>query len=167
VLTGWVFGFFLSWLAGSQTTLASFTASWLPFGYFVVATVVTGDLVNDVERFGTAAFKEQVRADADDFEERTATERIVLFLDEHDDRAWKAATIAERLGLETDAVSAILSRLKDRGLVRHKRPYWAITDDEERLEAAYQLHRHHETAADRYGEEHLEELQTDEMEDVQ
>jgi len=55
----------------------------------------------------------------------------VLFLDDHDDRAWKAATIAERLGLDTDAVSAIL--LKERGLVRHKRPYWAITDDEERL----------------------------------
>ena len=50
-----------------------------------------------------------------------------LFLDEHDDRAWKAATIAERLGLDTDAVSAILSRLKERGLVRHKRPYWAIS----------------------------------------
>lgn len=39
VLTGWVLGFFLSWLAGSQTTFASFTASWLPVGYFVVATV--------------------------------------------------------------------------------------------------------------------------------
>jgi len=106
-------------------------------------------------------------ADADDFEERTDTERIVLFLDEHDDRAWKAATIAERLGLETDAVSAILSRLKERGLVRHKRPYWAITDDEERLQSASRLHQHHETADEQYGEERLEDLQTEEMEDVQ
>ncbi|QGA84420.1 helix-turn-helix domain-containing protein [Halomicrobium sp. LC1Hm] len=105
--------------------------------------------------------------DADEFAERNDTERIVLFLDEHDDRAWKAATIADRLGLETDAVSAILSRLKERGLVRHKRPYWAITDDEERLQAAYRLHRHHETADDQYGEERLEDLQTDETEDVQ
>jgi hypothetical protein len=57
--------------------------------------------------------------------------------------------------------------LKGRGLVRRKRPYWAITDDEERLQSAYQLHRHYETADGHYGEERLEELQTDGMEDVQ
>lgn len=106
-------------------------------------------------------------ADTDDFEDRTDTEQIVLFLDKHNDRAWKAATIAERLGLETDAVSAVLSRLKERGLVRHKRPYWAITDDEERLQSAYRLHRLHETADEQYGEEQLEDLQTDDIEDVQ
>ena len=116
---------------------------------------------------GTIDIDEFENADPDDFEERNDTERIVRFLDTHDDRAWKAATIAERLGLETDAVSAILSRLKDRGLVRHKRPYWAITDDTERLQSAYRLHRHHERADDQYGEERLEELQTDEMDRVQ
>ena len=116
---------------------------------------------------GTIDIDEFENADADEFEEWNDTERIVLFLDKNDDRAWKAATIAEQLGLDTDAVSAILSRLKERGLVRHKRPYWAITDDTERLEAAYRLHRHHETADEQYGEERLEELQTDEMEDVQ
>ena len=105
--------------------------------------------------------------DAETFEVRNDTERIVLFLDEHDDRAWKAATIAERLGLVTDAVSAILSRLKERGLVRHKRPYWAITDDEDRLRAAYRLHRHHEAAAEQYGEERLAELRTDDTDPVQ
>ena len=116
---------------------------------------------------GTIDIEEFEDADADDFEERTDPERIVRFLDEHDDRAWKAATIAERLGLETDAVSAILSRLKERGLVRHKRPYWAITDDEERLQSAYQLHRYHESADEQHGEERLEDLQTEELEDVQ
>jgi len=116
---------------------------------------------------GTIDIDEFENADAGEFEERNDTERIVLFLDEHDDRAWKAATIAERLGLEPDAISAILSRLKDRELVRHKRPYWAITHDEERLHSAYRLHQHHETADERYGEERLEELQTGEMKDVQ
>ena len=108
---------------------------------------------------GTIDIEEFENADADEFDERTDTERIVLFLDDHDDRAWKAATIAEQLGLDTDAVSAILSRLKQRGLVRHKRPYWAITDDEERLHSAYRLHQHYETADERYGEENLEALQ--------
>ena len=46
VLTGWALGFFLSWLAGSRTTFATFTASWLPLGYFVVATVATGAVVS-------------------------------------------------------------------------------------------------------------------------
>jgi Mn-dependent DtxR family transcriptional regulator len=116
---------------------------------------------------GTIDSDEFEDADPNEFEERNDTERIVLFLDEHNDRAWKAAIIAERLGLETDAVSAILSRLKERDLVRHKRPYWAITDDEERLQSAYQLHRHHKRTDEQYGEERLEELQTDEMDDVQ
>jgi Transcriptional regulator. len=116
---------------------------------------------------GTIDINEFENADAAGFEERNDTERIVLFLDKNDDRAWKAATIAEQLGLDTDAVSAILSRLKQRGLVRHKRPYWAITDDEEQLQSAYRLHRHYEMADEHYGEERLEKLQTDEMEDVQ
>ena len=116
---------------------------------------------------GTINIDEFENADDDEFEERNDTERIVLFLDENDDHAWKAAVIAEHLELDTDAVSSILSRLKERGLVRHKRPYWAITDNEDRLRAAYRLHQHHQTADEQYGEEDLEELKTDEMEEVQ
>src|SRR6056297_321877 len=115
---------------------------------------------------GTIDIDEFENAADDEFEERNDTERIVVFLDENDDRAWKAATIAEQLDLDTDVVSAILSRLKERGLVRHKRPYWAITDNEDRLRAAYRLHQHHQTADEQYGEEHLEELKTDKMEEV-
>jgi predicted ArsR family transcriptional regulator len=116
---------------------------------------------------GTIDIEEFENADTGEFEERNDTERIVLFLDDHDDRAWKAAAIAERLRLDPDTVSAILSRLKERGLVRHKRPYWAITDDEKRLQSAYRLHQHYETADEQYGEEDLKALQTEEMEDVQ
>lgn len=46
VLTGWVLGFLLSWLGGSQTTFATFTAAWLPVGYFAVATIATGGIVS-------------------------------------------------------------------------------------------------------------------------
>lgn len=106
-------------------------------------------------------------ADSEEFEQRNDTERIVLFLDENDDRAWKAATIADELELETDTVSSILSRLKERTLVRHKSPYWAITDDEERLRDAYQLHQYHETADELYGEEELDDLKTDQAEEVE
>jgi Mn-dependent DtxR family transcriptional regulator len=116
---------------------------------------------------GTIDIEEFENADPDEFEERNDTERIVQFLDENDDRAWKVVTVTEQLDLDPDAVSAILSRLKERGLVRHKRPYWAITDDEERLRAAYRLHQHHETADEQYGEEHLEKLRTEDKEEIQ
>lgn len=116
---------------------------------------------------GAIDIEEFEEADAEELAERSATERIVVFLDANDDRAWKAATIADRLGLDADAVSAILSRLKDRDLVRHKRPYWAITDDADRLRAAYQLHRLHEGAAERYGPEDLETLRPDDAEAVE
>jgi len=46
VLTGWVLGFLLSWLAGSQFTFAGFTDGWLPVGLFVVATALTGGVVS-------------------------------------------------------------------------------------------------------------------------
>ena len=115
---------------------------------------------------GTIDIEEFEDAEADAFEQRNDTERIVRFLDANDDRAWKAATIAAELGLDADTVSSILSRLKERGLVRHKRPYWAITDDEERLRDAYTLHQHHKRADELYGEERLEEFTT-EAEEIQ
>ena len=58
VLTGWVLGFFVSWLGGSAPTFAAFTAGWLPVGYFVVVTALTGGVVSlgvrgGVERLST------------------------------------------------------------------------------------------------------------------
>ncbi|WP_311173756.1 sodium-dependent transporter [Halobellus ordinarius] len=46
VLTGWVFGFLISWLGGTETTFGAFTAGWEPVGYFVGATVLTGGVVS-------------------------------------------------------------------------------------------------------------------------
>jgi NSS family neurotransmitter:Na+ symporter len=46
VLTGWVLGFLISWLGGSQLTFGPFTAGWQPVAYFVVATAVTGGVVS-------------------------------------------------------------------------------------------------------------------------
>lgn len=96
-------------------------------------------------------------ADPEEFERPSASERILSFLAEHDDQAWKASAIAERADVNPDSVSTLLGRLRDRGLVRHKEPYWAITDDEGRLSAASLLHEATERLDDRYGEEDPEE----------
>lgn len=65
----------------------------------------------------------------------THAERILRFLALHDDKAFERREIAEATGLDPNTVSAVLSRLKERALVRHKPPYWAIGDSE-RLQAA-------------------------------
>lgn len=103
--------------------------------------------------------------DIEDFEERPSeeleepsnAERVLRFLHENRDKAWKASTIAERSGVNENSISAVLNRLKKQDLVRHKGSYWAITDDTERLRHAYQFHRTTQRFDELYGEEDRDE----------
>lgn len=103
--------------------------------------------------------------DIDRFEERSPEElselsnpeRVLAFLYENRNRAWKATEIAKRTEVNENSIHPVLSRLEERGLVRHKGPYWAITDDEDRLWRAYDLHRTTEQFDDLYGEERRDE----------
>jgi len=67
-------------------------------------------------------------------------EQVVTYLYTHRDHAFTRSEIAGGIDESPNAVGTALSRLKDRGLVRHRGEYWAITDDEERLADAYDLH---------------------------
>lgn len=73
-------------------------------------------------------------------DEPSVPERVVRFLASNDDRAFTRAELADVLDADANAIGTALSRLKSRGLVRHRGRHWAITDDRERLEAAYDLH---------------------------
>ena len=75
------------------------------------------------------------QSDETELEELSTTDRVLGFLAANDDRAFKAREISRRTELDTGAVSTALTRLKDRGLVEHKGPYWAVTTDEMRLES--------------------------------
>jgi len=75
----------------------------------------------------------------DELEGKTNAERIVEFLAANSDKAFKASEIAEETEMEPNSVHPVLKRLRERGLVRHKPPYWAIGDDE-KVRAAYELH---------------------------
>ncbi|EMA55341.1 MULTISPECIES: MarR family transcriptional regulator [Halococcus] len=101
----------------------------------------------DIERF------EDEDADALD---RTNAERVVGFLATNDDRAWTQSEISDRTGVKRGSIGPVLSRLHDRGLVRHRGRFWAITDDEERLTGAIALHRITESLDERYGSENRE-----------
>lgn len=85
--------------------------------------------------------------DIDRFERGTAgrdpttSERVLRFLAAHDAEAFTRREIAEAVDRDPETVGTNLTRLKDRGLVRHRAPYWAFTDDREHartvLEARY------------------------------
>jgi len=72
-------------------------------------------------------------------EERSTAELIVTFLVENSDQAFTRGEIAEAIDRAPTTVGTNLSRLKDRGLVRHRKQYWAITDDSERLTQALRV----------------------------
>lgn len=75
-------------------------------------------------------------------------EQVVAYLAANDDKAFKRGEIAAAIDAESNAVGSALTRLKDRGLVRHRQHYWAITDDRDRLRAAYDIHRLLESLTD-------------------
>lgn len=61
----------------------------------------------------------------------TNSEAILTFLVEHPDKAFTPAEIAERASVTRNSVGPVLSRLEERGLVRHKGMYWAIGEGSE------------------------------------
>lgn len=101
----------------------------------------------DIERFDRA----------EEFEaSMTNGERIVEFLAENADRAFRRDEIADETGLDPDTVSAVLSRLKQRELVRHKAPYWAI-GGQERVRSAFDIARDIDAFDDQFGSEGMDE----------
>jgi len=89
----------------------------------------------------------------DELADLSVPDRVLGFLATNDDRAFKAREIASRIGVDEGAVSTALSRLKDRGLVDHKATYWAVTDDQDRLDGYSGYERATALFNDQLGEE--------------
>lgn len=89
-----------------------------------------------------------------DLEEGTQPYRILRFLAENDDQAFTQTEIHEATGIKRGSVGAVLSRLEDRGLVRHRGRYWAIAEDDRLASYAAQTQASSaSTDDDYYGEE--------------
>ncbi|WP_248897219.1 hypothetical protein [Haloplanus halobius] len=67
-------------------------------------------------------------------------EQVVTYLYTHRDAAFTRSEIATAIDEDPNTVGTALTRLKERNLVRHRGQYWAITEDEQRAAAAYDLH---------------------------
>lgn len=68
--------------------------------------------------------------EAFEFGEGTQPYRILHFLAEHADKAFTQTEIHEGTGINRSSVGVVLSRLAERGLVKHKGKYWTIGDDD-------------------------------------
>jgi predicted transcriptional regulator of viral defense system len=97
---------------------------------------------------------EEEPADVLDLQEGTQPYRILRFLAEHSDQAFTQTEIHEATEIKRGSVGAALSRLEDRGLVRHRGRYWAIGEDDRLASYAAQTGGGSiSTADDYYGEE--------------
>lgn len=93
-------------------------------------------------------------ADILDLQEGTQPYRILEFLAENSDQAFTQTEIHERTGITRGSVGAVLSRLEERGLVRHRGRYWALAEDDRLASYAAQTGASSaSTTDDYYGEE--------------
>lgn len=77
----------------------------------------------DIERFEDRP-EEALRAGG-----MTNAESLLAFLAEHADQAFTPKEIHEATDVPRGSVGVVLSRLEDRGLVRHRGEYWAVARD--------------------------------------
>jgi predicted transcriptional regulator len=86
----------------------------------------------------------------------TNADRVMRFLAEHPDHAFTQSEIRDATDVKAGSISVVLSRLEDRGLVRHKGNYWALGEDDD-VAAYTSILESTRAANDRFGEEDMDE----------
>ena len=86
----------------------------------------------------------------------TNADRVMQFLATHPDQAFTQSEIREATGVKAGSISVVLSRLEDRGLVRHKGNYWALGEADD-VAAYTSIVESTRASNDRFGEENMEE----------
>ncbi|WP_090621235.1 MarR family transcriptional regulator [Natrinema salaciae] len=100
----------------------------------------------DIERFEDDPVTE-LRANG-----RTNAEEMLSFLASSPEQAFTPQEIHEATDVARGSVGVVLSRLENRGLVRHRGEYWAVADDED-LETTLTALATARAATDRLGPE--------------
>lgn len=65
-----------------------------------------------------------------DLKAGTQPHTVLTFLATNDDKAFTQTEIHDATDIPRSSIGVVLSRLEDRGLVRHQGRYWAIGDDD-------------------------------------
>lgn len=93
--------------------------------YIYYTLFSTPSMPIDIERFEEGA-EDTLRARGP-----TNAETILAFLASHPDQAFTPKEIHQETRLPRGSVGFVLSRLEQRGLVRHRGEYWAVAEDAE------------------------------------
>ena len=88
--------------------------------------------------------------DALDIKEGSQPHTILTFLMINDEQAFTQTEIHEATEIPRGSVGVVLSRLEDRGLVRHQGRYWAIAEDDRLASAAAQQAASSASTGDNY-----------------
>jgi len=104
----------------------------------------------DIETF------ESSEEDSLQHSEETNADRVMRFLAAHPDQAFTQSEIRNATEVKAGSISVVLSRLEDRGLVRHKGTYWALGEEDD-VAAYTSMVESTRAANDRFGEENIEE----------
>ena len=88
--------------------------------------------------------------------EETNADRVMRFLAAHPDQAFTQSEIRDATDVKAGSISVVLSRLEDRGLVRHKGTYWALGEADE-VAAYASMVESTRAANDRFGQEDMDE----------
>jgi len=91
---------------------------------------------------------------------------VVKFLLKNREQAFTPKEIESNVDVPDGSVGVILSRLEEKGVVRHKGKYWAIERDD-RLASLSAMVMSTETLNDRLGEEDISEWAEHAEEDVE
>lgn len=102
----------------------------------------------------------------EELRELSNPEKVLQFLLANDDRAFKAAEIADRADVNENSIHTVLNRLEERDLVRHKGEYWAI-GDRERIQSFDRYRRATRRLNDRYGAEDRDEWRAHAADDLE
>lgn len=86
----------------------------------------------------------------------TNADQVMRFLASHPDKAFTQSEIRDATDVKAGSISVVLSRLENRGLVRHKGNYWALGEDDD-VTAYASLLESTRAANERFGEEDIEE----------
>ena len=89
-------------------------------------------------------------ADVLDIQEGTQPYRVLRFLATNSEQAFTQTEIHEATGIKRGSVGAVLSRLDDRGLARHRGRYWAVAEDDRLASYAAQTGASSASTADDY-----------------
>jgi predicted transcriptional regulator of viral defense system len=66
----------------------------------------------------------------------TNADAVLTFLSDNSDKAYTLDEIHEATGVKKGSLGTVLSRLRERGLVKHRGKYWTIEDDDRLAGAA-------------------------------